>query len=58
MSATLQNVTCYKQSEAECDEESLRCENCGKTMCFSHSQKAGGSWSDETMRVCDDCVAR
>jgi hypothetical protein len=52
VSKALTNITCYKQSADECDEESYTCCNCGKTMCFSHSNR-----HETEGRFCDDCVA-
>lgn len=55
---TLSNITCYKQSAEECDEESHTCENCGKVMCFSHSNRASATFCDDAVNVCDDCLDR
>lgn len=48
---------CYVDSETDCDGELYVCENCGRTMCFSHSAKAS-DYSGQRVTYCAECAGR
>jgi hypothetical protein len=48
---------CFVNSETDCDGELHVCENCGRTMCFSHSVQAS-DYSSQSVTVCVECAAQ
>lgn len=48
-------IACYKQSSTDCDEYEYVCEECGRTVCYSHSKQVYTTGCDDPITACEDC---